>query len=211
MDTDGSCTKNGNAVFSTSSSGLRDDIIEIIQSLGGIATYTQQIPKLNGTNHRLSYKVYVNLPKEYNPFRLKRKADIYKPNMRYIPRRYIVDVQEDGFELCQCISVDNPSHLYITDDYIVTHNTYTAVFAALSLLSRGDIEKIFYVRSAVESASRSLGFLPGELEEKFQPWLIPLLDKMEELVDPLTQGRLLGEKYLEAAPINYWRGRTAKN
>jgi phosphate starvation-inducible PhoH-like protein len=138
---------------------------------------------------------------------IKVHSELEKIHFKVQNKYKLSDVHNSFYGLC----LQKDSKVFFVDGVAGSAKSYTAVYAALSLLSRGDIEKIFYVRSAVESASRSLGFLPGELEEKFQPWLIPLLDKMEELVDPMTQGRLLGEKYIEAAPINYWRGRTAKN
>ena len=59
-----------------------------------------------------------------------------------------------------------------------TAKTYLAVLTALKMLNRKQIDNIIYIRSIVESASRSMGALPGELEEKFAPWSMPLIDKL---------------------------------
>ena len=61
-----------------------------------------------------------------------------------------------------------------------TGKTYLAVLGALQLLQKGQIDNIIYIRSIVESASRSMGSLPGELQEKFHPWSLPLLEKLDE-------------------------------
>ena len=76
------------------------------------------------------------------------------------------------------------SYVAIVDGPAGTAKTYLAVMAALKLVAKRRLENIVYVRSVVESASKSIGFLPGEIEEKFSPWAMPLNDKLEELVSP---------------------------
>lgn len=127
MDTDGS-TRGIGTTFHTSSPQLRDGIIELVRSLGGIAKFNCKIPKykykgkiIEGKKH---YNVSINLPK-FNPFRLIRKHKKYTPPYKYTSR-YIVDIVSKGYEESQCIAVSDPSQLYITDDYIVTHNTSLA-------------------------------------------------------------------------------------
>ena len=88
-----------------------------------------------------------------------------------------------------------------------TGKTYLAVAMAISLLRRGRIKKIVLVRPAVE-AGEHLGFLPGDLEAKINPYLRPLLDALHDLWDFEQIRRYLDNDLIEIAPLAYMRGRT---
>ncbi len=91
-----------------------------------------------------------------------------------------------------------------------TGKTYLAVAKAVEALEAGDVRRIILSRPAVE-AGESLGFLPGDMEEKLSPYLRPLYDA---LVDRLSSKRLkvlMAEGVIEIAPIAYMRGRTLNN
>ena len=92
-----------------------------------------------------------------------------------------------------------------------TAKTYIAVLAALKLLQRRQVDNIIYIRSIVESASRSMGALPGELEEKFAPWSMPLIDKLEEVLSGGVGTNLMSKGYIKCIPVNFTRGLTFKN
>ncbi len=77
------------------------------------------------------------MPPQYNPFRLSRKADAYRGRVKYQPVRAIVDVIPDGECEMQCISVDSPDHLYVTDDFVVTHKTLQVI---AQLLHRKEVD-----------------------------------------------------------------------
>jgi len=85
--------------------------------------------------------------------------------------------------------------------------TYLAVAVAVSALRRGLIKKIVLVRPAVE-AGEKLGFLPGDLEAKINPYLRPLFDALHDLMDYNTIRRYLDNDLIEIAPLAYMRGRT---
>ena len=89
--------------------------------------------------------------------------------------------------------------------------TYLSVYVALQLLRTQKIEEIIYIRSVVESASKSMGSLPGEIEEKFMPWSLPLLEKLNELLDQPTVNNLMADNYIKCIPVNYTRGLTFRN
>jgi phosphate starvation-inducible PhoH-like protein len=78
---------------------------------------------------------------------------------------------------------------------------------AVSALRRGKIKKIVLVRPAVE-AGEHLGFLPGDLEAKINPYLRPLLDALHDLMDYDQIRRYMGNDLIEIAPLAYMRGRT---
>lgn len=89
--------------------------------------------------------------------------------------------------------------------------SYLAVYAALQLLQKKQINQIIYVRSIVESASKSIGSLPGELDDKFQPWSLPLIQKLDELVGPKVGGELLRHGFIKPVPVNFVRGLTFRD
>jgi phosphate starvation-inducible PhoH-like protein len=88
-----------------------------------------------------------------------------------------------------------------------TGKTYLAVAMAVSALKAGSIRKIVLVRPAVE-AGESLGFLPGDLQAKINPYLRPLLDALHEMMDHDSIGRYTAEDLIEVIPLAYMRGRT---
>lgn len=127
MDSDGFIYNHNSCGFGSSSYKLIQDTRELIQSLGGIARLTEGIPTYTYKGQKLSgkksYELHINLPEYIEPFRSSRKKDNYIPNRKYLPARFIKAVEYLGEEECVCISVSSPDGLYLTDDYIVTHNT----------------------------------------------------------------------------------------
>jgi phosphate starvation-inducible protein PhoH and related proteins len=89
-----------------------------------------------------------------------------------------------------------------------TAKTYVAVYGALQLLKRGKVDEIVYIRSIIESASRSMGALPGDQDEKFSPYTMPLVDKLHEIVSRDQIKSLFGKELIRAVPVNYTRGLT---
>jgi len=88
-----------------------------------------------------------------------------------------------------------------------TGKTYLAMAMALSYLTNRNISRIILARPAVEAGER-LGFLPGDLLEKVNPYLRPLYDALYDLVDPDKAARFLEKGLIEIAPIAFMRGRT---
>ncbi|MFC0188139.1 PhoH family protein [Fictibacillus aquaticus] len=88
-----------------------------------------------------------------------------------------------------------------------TGKTYLAVVMAVSALKEGRIKKIVLTRPAVE-AGESLGFLPGDLKEKVDPYLRPLYDALHDLLGAEHTERLIERGIIEIAPLAYMRGRT---
>lgn len=106
----------------------------------------------------------------------------------------------------------NPdSKLMFVDGPAGTAKTYCAALAALNLLKSHRVDEIIYIRSIIESASKSMGALPGEVDDKFQPWTLPLQEKLSELVSPSTSRMLFEKSVVKAVPVNYVRGLTFKD
>lgn len=91
-----------------------------------------------------------------------------------------------------------------------TGKTYLAVAKAVEALDAGDVRRIILSRPAVE-AGESLGFLPGDLEEKLSPYLRPLYDALCDRLSSKRLKALMAEGVIEIAPIAYMRGRTLNN
>ncbi|MFZ5724646.1 MAG: PhoH family protein [Pseudomonadota bacterium] len=91
-----------------------------------------------------------------------------------------------------------------------TGKTYLAVAAAVDALERDEVRRILLVRPAVE-AGEKLGFLPGDLAEKINPYLRPLYDALYEMLGFERVAKLLDRQVIEVAPLAYMRGRTLNN
>ena len=103
------------------------------------------------------------------------------------------------YEKTKMVFVDGPAG---------TAKTYLAALAALTLFHQKKIRKIVYIRSIVESAEKSIGALPGEVDDKFKPWALPLLDKLHELVSPTAANNLIDDAIIQCIPVNFVRGLT---
>lgn len=130
LDTDGTCSKNGRISFCSTSYQLARDVQELVWSIGGCAKistrhpkYTYRDLKLSG---RIAFEVQISVSNPKDLFLLERKQqrcqEIHGKG-RVVLRRRIKSIVYKGKEEAQCIVVDHPDHLYITDDYIVTHNS----------------------------------------------------------------------------------------
>jgi phosphate starvation-inducible PhoH-like protein len=90
-----------------------------------------------------------------------------------------------------------------------TGKTYLAMAMALGFLFRNQVQRIILCRPAVEAGER-LGFLPGDMTEKIDPYLRPMYDALHDLVDADRARRLLDKGIIEVAPLAFMRGRTLK-
>ena len=91
-----------------------------------------------------------------------------------------------------------------------TGKTYLAVACAVDALEREQVRRILLVRPAVE-AGEKLGFLPGDLAQKIDPYLRPLYDALYEMLGFETVAKLIEKQVIEIAPLAYMRGRTLNN
>ena len=106
--------------------------------------------------------------------------------------------------LCQCMERND---IVFATGVAGTGKTYLAVAYAVNMLKRGDVQKIILTRPAVE-AGESLGFLPGDLKEKVDPYLRPLYDALFDMLGAESYARLVERGSIEVAPLAYMRGRT---
>ena len=88
-----------------------------------------------------------------------------------------------------------------------TGKTYTAVALAVRALKNKEVKRIILTRPAVE-AGENLGFLPGDLKEKLDPYMIPLYDALRDMIPPEKLAEMLEYGVIEIAPLAFMRGRT---
>lgn len=91
-----------------------------------------------------------------------------------------------------------------------TGKTYLAVVMAVTALKKGEVKKLVLTRPAVE-AGENLGFLPGDLQEKVDPYLRPLYDSLYDVLGPENTAKYMERGIIEVAPLAYMRGRTLED
>lgn len=121
MDTDGFNDRGKVAEYTTVSAQLADDVIEVLQSLGYKAKKKERTTKCNGKEFK-SFRIHISGDNVSDLFCLLRKQYDTKRTKPKLTRS-IKSVKHVGKKICQCILVDHPDHLYLTDNFIVTHNT----------------------------------------------------------------------------------------
>ena len=172
FDGDGYIHKNnGSITYTTTSFKLMKDIKEVLGSLGYICRITEEKRKELYTN--TCYKISVNIPnfEKEKLFLLKRKKDIalFFKNIKQkkdFDRTSIRSIKKKGYkESMTCFLVDNQEHLFLMNDYIVTHNTYTLTKRVQKLLLDGvkpeNIVIISFTRMAAEELKERLVDIPG--------------------------------------------------
>ncbi len=108
----------------------------------------------------------------------------------------------------EALAFSKQSNMVFVDGPAGSAKTYCAARTGLHLLKSRSVEEMVYIRSIIESASKSMGALPGEVEDKFSPWVIPLKEKLDELLPPGVSKDLLERNIVRAIPVNYVRGLT---
>ena len=146
LDTDGSIDyrRGTGAEFYTCSRGLADDVAEVVRSLGGVARVKSK---------REGWRVAIELLDAHKPFRLTRKSNVQRISKRPFRRR-ITSVEPVGRREVQCITVANEDGLYVTDDFIVTHNSPAMIEQVCSMaltLAHSDRRERFSWEDIVEA------------------------------------------------------------
>ncbi len=144
LDTDGGPVRQANRTcrvqYSTTSERLREDVLFLVRSLGGVAYWRTRVAegrppgRADGreVRHRAdSYVMDIRLPEGVPPFRLPRKRDVYEGQGGVRPMRFIDSIVPVGDQDTLCIRVEAEDALYVTDDFLLTHNTLNDSFIIL--------------------------------------------------------------------------------
>ena len=171
MDTDGSITKADgryHVKFTTTSEKLKDDFIEVMGSLGYICSYRIDSRREKYTAGK-AYEIKINIPnsEKYKLFSLSRKKNIAKecidkPQHRRYDRTTITNIRDLGYEEeMTCFYVDNEKHLFLMNNYIVTHNTSCLTERIRTIIQNGcspdKIVAITFTTMAAEEMRKRLG------------------------------------------------------
>jgi len=213
LDTDGYIDKNKSIYYYTISESLKEGVKELVNSLGGTCKQTIKYPSFKYKDQikkgQKCYTLCINL--NFNPFKLERKRNKYLNKTKYKAIRYIKSVSSIGEHIAQCISIDSHEHLYITDEYIVTHNTLISLMAGLECLKdqEKNIGQIILTKPIVEITSqKGLGALPGDINEKTLAYYTHFYDNLTKLIGTYQTKYLKENGFIKETVLNYLRGST---
>ncbi len=102
-------------------------------------------------------------------------------------------------------------HIVVTAGPAGTGKTYLAMLAAVQAFRAGEVERIVLTRPAVEVEGEKHGFLPGDLNQKMDPWVRPLTDILREYYRPQDIADMIADQKIEISPLAFMRGRTFRN
>jgi hypothetical protein len=149
MDTDGYVSKSNIAQFSSVSKELTDGVRELVLSLGGTARVSSKIPTytIDGVKKQgqLAYTTTISFSNGVVPFKLMRKIDRFKNRDKYVNQKFIKSITYSHDEEAVCIKVSNPDELFVTRDYVLTHNTTILTKIANNAFNMGfNVLQIFF-------------------------------------------------------------------
>jgi len=219
MDTDGTVDsrKGTSTTFTSISKQLIDGLGFIIRSLGGTYTTSTKMGKYKNKSGELvetnvAYTLHMKLPTNISPFRLSRKTNLVTPKTKYGAMRFISNVEYVGDKEAKCITIDNKDHLYVTDDFIVTHNSFVAIGRAIELLQNvsNPYNNIVISKPSVE-AEEKVGFVPGSIREKMEPSIASALDIIDKIIGKANRIKLEEQELIIIQPLGFIRGKTFDN
>ncbi len=175
-------------------SGRKDDVSKAAELLDRM----QQVVRKNQSLHKTDIQNLIHEIAHPPVAGFARQIDVYVPNRTIEPRtegqkRYIQEIEKQDLVFCT-----GPAG---------TGKTYLAVAMAVSMLKKNMIRRMILARPAVE-AGEKLGFLPGDLEAKVNPYLRPLFDALGDMMDYSQIKRFLFNDVIEVIPLAFMRGRT---
>lgn len=151
LDTDGNVRKNGGIEYVSTSKDLIENVKWLVLSLGGFCKLSSKLPtymyKGVKKTGKEAYKLTISFPEKHNitPFKLNRKNDRVINRVKYDNNKFIKSIEYSHDEEATCIMVDNDEHLFVTDDFIVTHNTTMITKIANTAMNLGkNVLQIFF-------------------------------------------------------------------
>jgi phosphate starvation-inducible protein PhoH and related proteins len=185
--------------------GVAEEVEKIENIVNSLLAECQKFGKIS--SHSLKNllgltELNENLP-EHNALNLT-DADV----LVYGNRGMVIKVRTENQR--KMVAAANQNDLVFAVGPAGTGKTYTAVAIAVKALKDKEVKKIIITRPAVE-AGENLGFLPGDLKEKIDPYLRPIYDALDDMIPPDKLKLMLEARTIEIAPLAYMRGRTLNN
>lgn len=172
FDTDGCINKSGDVEISTSSPQLSENLSFLVRSLGIRDTVTPRQGKYKDDNGdhicNISYQHRLKIPNGLKFYTSKKHSARYK-NRQHPPMRNITSIEYIGLEECQCIMVDSPKHTYISDDFLPTHNTTSAVDIcknAVDMFHKEYDDKVSELEHKIASGNKTLQTELADLQDR---------------------------------------------
>ena len=196
--------------YETLSSRLANEVQQIAQSLGLVVTISER-ETYSDSNQGFIYHVGIQTSVETDKLHLsKRNQENWFKRENPLKIHIEKIVETDREDEMTCIAVDSDDHLFLTEDFIPTHNTSQAMAGAYYRLMKGDSSKIIYVRNTL--AVRENGFLPGDAQEKELQFMTPAKESIDEIGLRLGNSqslfdRMTVEEEIEVISTSYIRGR----
>jgi len=218
MDTDGTIDTKNSIEFSTTSEVLANQVVMLIRSLGGTCTSISRMGSYKKSEKTVETCINYRVRPSRLPFEIKKQlfsltrkvARVTKGQYDNSKKIRVSSIQYVRDEECWCIQIDHPKHLYLTDSYIVTHNTFLASYLAYQDLFEEVYSRLVYIRSAV--ATRDIGFLPGNDKEKVAVYEAPYMDIASDLLQRGDAYEILKKKGLvHFMSTSFIRGTTLKD
>lgn len=163
FDTDGTVIGEHRVEYGTSSPQLRDGVADLARGLGGLVRIVERVPRFSYLGERkagaLSWRMFCFFPGGLVPTAsVKHAARAQRCGRPHDVHRSIESIEPAGDAECVCIEVDADDHLYVTDDYLVTHNTAAAIaIAEHAATHHGPVLKVSLEMQAIELFGRSAG------------------------------------------------------
>ena len=160
-------------------------------------------------HHELSVQTVQDILQGENPFQTK-LAQNGKKNKTILHGREGRPIKAKTHNQAKLVQAAEDNDVVFAVGPAGTGKTYTAVALAVRALKNRMVKKIILTRPAVE-AGESLGFLPGDLKEKIDPYLRPLYDALDDMIPADKLAQFMATRVIEIAPLAYMRGRTLDN
>ena len=229
IDTDGSYEKNA-YLFYTTSEKLAQQVKFLCESLGCVVKITNKISHYKYKNEkkqgRLSYILRIKYGIIEKLFFSKKREKQFIPTKCKARRTIEKIIETNEYKDMTCICVDSEDHLFLTNSCIPTHNTLMAIASALQkVLVEKEYRKLVITRPVVP-IGRDIGFLPGDMEDKMEQWLLPFWNNIEyisSINNDAGKRKFSKEKLnmlldkearkelIQILPITYMRGSSISN
>lgn len=135
----------------------------------------------------------------------------FEPTRPFRPREIELIPRSRNQERLVMALLSAEQHIVVTAGPAGTGKTYLAMLAAVRAFRAGEVDRIVLTRPAVGVEDEQHGFLPGDLNQKMDPWVRPLTDILREYYRPQDITEMLAEQKIEIAPLAFMRGRTFKS
>jgi len=215
MDTDGYIDKKGISQFTTVSEQLCKDFRELVLSLGGTVRVTTKIPTFihNGVKKegQLAYNVTISFANNIVPFRLLRKVSKYYKREKYVEQKFIKSITYSHNEDAVCIKVSNPDELYVTRDYVLTHNTTVLTKVANTAFNMGyNVLQIFFEDNPKIVQRKHFTIWTGIAPDELANHKEEVISKVTEIKETMTNKLILKKMASDTVTMSYIKNQIRK-